>query len=92
MSDPTGTQTPMIRPKSGRPNKTVAAATRPEQLCKLLRRKNGATIAQIQTHFGWQPHAARAALSGLRKAAETIEQRAGEAGAVYRIVPAVADQ
>ena len=92
MSDTTGTQTPTTRPKSARPKKTGATPTRPEQLRKLLRRKTGATIAQIQSRFGWQPHTARAALSGLRKAGETIERSDGETGSIYRIVPDTADQ
>ena len=34
---------------------------------KLLRRSNGATIAQLQKVTEWQPHSVRAALTGLRK-------------------------
>ena len=92
MSDSTGTQTSSTRRQGGTPKKTGTTPTRPQQLRKLLRRKNGATIAQIQTRFGGQPHTARVALSGLRKAGETIERLAGETVAVYRIVPDTADQ
>lgn len=63
-------------------------ATRPAQLRKLLTRKSGVSIAQIQSAFGWQPHTARAALSGLRKSGETIQRRDAVKGAVYRIVSA----
>ena len=33
----------------------------------LLRRKEGATIADLQDATGWQPHSVRAALTGFRK-------------------------
>ncbi len=68
----------------------VAKTTRPVQLRKLLTRKCGATIAQIQTAFGWQPHTARAALSGLRKRGEIIIRNEAPRGPVYRIVAAEA--
>ncbi len=60
--------------------------TRQEQLTKLLNRKSGASIAQIQKVFGWQPHTARAAISTLRKAGTVIERSDTDKGAVYRIV------
>ncbi len=63
-------------------------ATRSAQMRKLLMRKSGATIAQIQTAFEWQPHTARAAISGLRKRGEIIERSEAAKGSVYRIVPA----
>ena len=61
-------------------------AARQAQLRRMLTRKSGATIAQMQMAFGWQPHTARAALSSLRKSGEAIERIASEKGAVYRIV------
>ena len=39
----------------------VLRRTRQQQLTKLLRRKSGASVAQMQKAFGWQPHTARAA-------------------------------
>ena len=68
--------------KSSKPNKP----TRDDQLRKLLSRKAGATIAQIQQTFGWQPHTARAAISGLRKAGTEIDRQDSDKGSVYRIV------
>ena len=59
--------------------------TRPDQLRKLLTRRTGATIAQIQSAFGWQPHTARAAISGLRKSGETVQRGDAAKGSVYRI-------
>lgn len=59
--------------------------TRAEQLRTLLTRKTGASIAQIQNKFGWQPHTARAAISSLRKAGHVIERSDTDKGPVYRI-------
>ncbi|WP_136439369.1 DUF3489 domain-containing protein [Pacificoceanicola onchidii] len=67
------------------PAKTFRAKpTRREQLTKLLNRKSGASIAQIQKAFGWQPHTARAAISTLRKRGSRIERTDTDKGAVYR--------
>ena len=63
--------------------------TRQQQLQKLLSRKSGATIAQIQKAFGWQPHSARAAISMMRKAGHTVERSGSDKGTVYRIVKRV---
>ncbi len=60
-------------------------STRPILLRKLLTRKSGATIAQIQSIFGWQPHTARAAISGLRKTGEVVDRSDAAKGSVYRI-------
>ena len=58
----------------------------------MLRRPSGATLAAICKATGWQPHSARAALSGLRKAGQVIERAPGEGksgGSVYRIAAPV---
>jgi len=60
-------------------------ASRRDQLNKLLGRKSGASIAQIQKAFGWQPHTARAAISTLRKTGAPVERTITEKGSVYRI-------
>ena len=62
--------------------------TRRDQLRRMLARKSGATIPQMQKVFGWQPHTARAALSGLRKAGTLIERSETGKGSVYRIAKA----
>lgn len=56
---------------------------------KLLARTRGATIAELQAATGWQPHSARAFLSGLRKAGRNLvkeERKSGETN--YRLVAA----
>lgn len=62
-----------------------AGHTRQQQLTKLLDRKSGASIAQIQKAFSWQPHTARAAISTLRKSGIAIERSETANGSVYCI-------
>ena len=65
-------------PEAKRPNKVDA-------ILILLRAADGATIADLQKHTGWQPHSIRAALSGLRKQGISIDRSKDDAGkAVYR--------
>lgn len=66
-----------------------ARLTRQQQLAKLLERKSGATIQQIQAAFGWQPHTAQAAPSTLRKAGFAVVRADTDNGAVYRIAKEV---
>lgn len=40
----------------------------------LLERKQGATLAELTNATGWQPHSARAALTGLRKQGYVLEK------------------
>lgn len=54
----------------------------------MLKRPSGATLDAICKATGWQPHSARAVLSGLRKAGYTVERHAGagkDGTSVYRI-------
>ncbi len=81
-------QTPTItKPKLKR-----ETPTRSDQLRKLLARKSGATIAQIQTAFDWQAHTVRAAISNQRKAGHTIERKETAKGSVYRLIVAADGQ
>ncbi len=57
-----------------------------ETICKLLRRPNGASIAQLQKATGWKSHSIRAALTGLRKKGHNIERDKDTKGVTrYRI-------
>lgn len=51
-----------------------------------LKTEPGATIAEIVALTGWQPHTARAALSGLRKRSHTIVKDKRGDVTCYRIV------
>ncbi len=75
-----------------KPKAKTAAAVRPGTkqaiLIDLLRRKEGATIAELVAATGWQPHSVRGAISGSLKkklglavTSEKVESR----GRVYRI-------
>ncbi|MGX9350983.1 DUF3489 domain-containing protein [Shimia sp. W99] len=75
---------PKLKTTGTKPAQT--SLTRQQQLVKLLGRKSGATIAQLQKAFGWQPHTARAAISTLRKAGVLVERADTDKGAVYRLV------
>lgn len=54
----------------------------------LLQREGGVGIGELIAATGWQSHTVRAAITGLRKSGLVVETTRGEAGAVYRIVPA----
>jgi len=45
-----------------------------EQVIKLLKRKNGASLDDLQKATGWQPHSVRGFLAGLRKRGLMIER------------------
>jgi hypothetical protein len=62
-----------------------AGRTKSGELCKLLSRRSGATVAQLQRRLDWQPHTIRATISRLRSAGVAIElDRSGKV-ARYRI-------
>ncbi|MBT4040233.1 MAG: DUF3489 domain-containing protein [Rhodospirillales bacterium] len=60
--------------------------TKTDAVIRLLKRPQGASIAQLQKPTGWQPHSVRAALTGLRKKGHEITRDKNDAGVtVYRI-------
>ncbi len=64
----------------------VKTATKAERVTKVLSRARGATLAEIVAETNWQPHSARAFLSGLRKRGTVLlkeERKSGETS--YRI-------
>jgi hypothetical protein len=48
--------------------------TKPDTILKLISRKSGAALAQLEEATGWQPHSIRAALTGLRKKGHEIKR------------------
>jgi predicted ArsR family transcriptional regulator len=75
-------------PKNEKSQTTVRQGTKQALLINLLKRKKGATIAEIVAATGWQAHSVRGAISGALKkklglavASEPVEKR----GRVYRI-------
>lgn len=75
-----------------KPGRDANKPTRHAQLRKLLTRRSGASVAQIQKAFGWQRHTARAAISAQRKAGFEITRNDTDKGPVYRIVERGGDQ
>jgi DNA-binding IclR family transcriptional regulator len=51
----------------------------------LLRREGGATLAELTAATDWQPHSARAALTGLRKKGHAIQTGKREDATCYRL-------
>ena len=54
----------------------------------LLRRDEGATLEDLNTATGWQPHSTRAALTGLKKKGHVIEKTKRDEITCYRITGA----
>lgn len=71
----------------------AAAASRPEgklaALTGLLRRDQGATLAELTAATGWQAHSVRGAMSGALKKKQGLEIASVKADGVrtYRIAP-----
>lgn len=88
----TATTFPKAAAKGGkgvkRRTKAATSSTKLSQLEKLLRRPEGATIAQLVSALDWQAHSVRGAISGNLKKKQglsvTIEKSAGKE-TVYRI-------
>lgn len=57
-----------------------------EILRKLLARRTGATVVQIQKQLGWQPHTIRAAISRLRSSGLYIYLDRSGRMALYRLL------
>lgn len=57
-------------------------------VCTLLRRDEGATLAELVEATGWLPHTARAALTGLKKKGTVIDKFKRGDVTCYRIVEA----
>ena len=75
------TQPQTNEPKTDEPKRETKIAS----VEKLLRRKNGATLEQIVKATGWQPHTARAAMTGLRKKGHAIEREKRGGASYWRI-------
>lgn len=76
-------------PGAGQP---VPRAPRRRCCSPLLRRPEGASIAEIQDATGWQPHTARAALTGLKHKGFALTSALRENGPrAYREVPRAAE-
>ena len=77
--------TPIVAP--GAAVTASAGATKLDRMISLLRREEGATVAQMQAATGWQAHSVRGALSAAvkRRHGLPLSSTAGQQGRVYRI-------
>lgn len=53
----------------------AASTTKSATVLALLRREQGSTLDELVDATAWQPHTARAMLTGLRKKGHAIERR-----------------
>ncbi len=84
MTEPLIEPAALVAPKAA-PAKMIPPSMT-ETLRKLLSRRNGPALAQLQKQLGWQPHTIRAAISRLRSTGATVElDRSGKAKR-YRIL------
>ncbi len=60
-----------------------------ENLLRLVSRKNGSRIIQLEKELGWQSHTVRAAICGLRKLGIEIDTGKTKSGqTIYRLITA----
>ena len=67
---------------------TLATPSKISGAIALLRRDEGATLAELVEATGWLPHTTRAALTGLRKKGQAITKGSRENATCYRIAVA----
>jgi len=86
----------MPRKMAREPNTTAEESTSPSPatpskistVLELLRREDGATLAELVAATSWLPHTTRAALTGLRKKGHTITRDKRDEQTCYRIAEA----
>jgi hypothetical protein len=72
--------------ESNMPTTTTKSQTKSDTVIALLDRAKGATLDEICKATNWQPHSARAFLTGLRKKGfELAREQRSEEGTSYRI-------
>lgn len=60
--------------------------TKNQQVIDLLSREGGATLEEMSTLAGWQPHSTRSFMTGLKKKGHIIESDKIDGVRRYRIV------
>ena len=88
----TPTRKPAKKARRGAASKKVNGSarrgTKQAILIEMLKRSKGATIAEMATKTGWQPHSVRGAISGTLKkklGLAVTSERVGDRSRVYRI-------
>jgi hypothetical protein len=70
------------------PSPAPAREKKIDKVIALLRREDGATLAEMIEATGWLAHTTRAALTGLRKKGHVLEKSKRDDATCYRIVEA----
>jgi hypothetical protein len=85
-----GATAPKSKAKKTASSSALRQGTKQALLVDLLRRKDGATIAEAVKATGWQPHSVRGAISGTLKkklGLAVVSDKVEDRGRVYRIAP-----
>jgi Protein of unknown function (DUF3489) len=81
---PSGRQRAAQRPGTGK----MREGTKQAQLIAMLRRDQGATIAEVVAVTGWQPHTVRGAFAGALKkrlGLAIVSEKVDGRGQIYRV-------
>ena len=60
--------------RAGKQSNSATNTTKSAAVLSLLAREQGSTLTELTAATGWQPHTARAMLTGLRKKGHAIER------------------
>lgn len=71
--------------KSAAPAAAAKSPGKSHTVLALLKRDGGASLAEITDATGWQPHSARAVLTGFRKRGYSIEKAKADDGTRWSI-------
>ena len=72
--------------EAAKPTSPALQISKSAAVVKLLARPKGATVDEMMTTTGWQPHSVRAFLSGLRKRGQMlIREERKDGRSAYRI-------
>jgi len=78
-------EAPSAAPQQDSVSAEVKSQTKQALLIEMLKREEGATLAQLVEATNWLPHTTRAALTGLRKKGHVITASRVDGASLYRI-------
>jgi len=81
-------EAPSAAPQQDSVSAEVKPQTKQALLIEMLKREEGATLAQLVEATNWLPHTTRAALTGLRKKGHVITATKVDGASLYRILVA----
>ena len=84
----TGAKRTTSKPAAKQPKPPQRAESKQSQLIAMLKRPDGATIAEVVETLAWQPHTVRGAIAGALKkklGLKVESEKVDERGRVYRL-------